>query len=92
MTRAVGEIDALESGSNALASFGAWHPHIQKCHLDVLGDIQVIYEVEALKHEADTGAPASGELLLRAASDILAKKPIRPGSRAVDQSEDIEER
>jgi hypothetical protein len=28
VTRAVGEIDALESGSNALASLSARHPHI----------------------------------------------------------------
>jgi mRNA-degrading endonuclease HigB of HigAB toxin-antitoxin module len=54
----MGEINALESGSNALTSLSAWHPHIQKRDFDVLSDIQVVYKIEALKYEADSGASA----------------------------------
>src|ERR1700721_933485 len=86
------QTDILKRGRHALAAVMTGHMPVDQSHLDVLRNIQIIDQVEALKHETDTGAPMDRQIFLWAARGVIAEEPIRSGRRAINQSENIEER
>src|SRR5580698_5643223 len=76
------QTDFFEGGLHAFAAFMTRHMPVDQSHLDVLRNIQIIDQVEALEHETDACA----------ARYVLTKKPIGSGGRTIDQTENIEER
>jgi hypothetical protein len=64
MTGSVREINTLESRGDSLTSLCARHTQVKECDLDVLRNIKVVDQIEALKYETHSGAPMQGEFFL----------------------------
>src|SRR5690606_12581870 len=88
----VRQSDALQRGRHATAPLGTAHPALPQRTLDVLADIEVIDEVEALEDETDAAAAQLRELLLAVAGHVLAEEPVVPAVRAVEQAQDVQQR
>jgi hypothetical protein len=58
------QTNIVEGGRHAFAAFMSWHMPVDQSHVDVLCNIQVIDQVEALEHEPDAGAAMDGQLFL----------------------------
>ena len=90
---AVGEADALEHLGDAAFALGGGDLAVDQSHLDVLGDVEVVDEVEALEDEADADVAADdGELVLGVAGHVLAEKHVGARGRLVDEAQHVEQR
>ena len=72
----MGHITLPQRGGHTLASLGCRHTSIDQRHFNVLGNVQIVDEIEVLEHKPHTGATAQGEILLGALGDVLAHEPV----------------
>src|SRR5581483_9518305 len=91
MPRAVGEIDPFQCLQHAPPALGSRYAPVYQADFDVLGDIQIVDQVEILKHKANTCAAVQGELFLRAACDVLAHEPVGARGGRVDETQYVQQ-
>src|SRR3979411_2724666 len=91
MARAMGNPYALESFGNPALPFAARDPPADQGHFDILGDVEIVDQIEALEDEAHHASTQDRQVPLGRASDILAEERVNAARRAVEQPEDIEQ-
>src|SRR5665213_2596658 len=92
MTGAVHETDALQRCRDPAAALRATHAAVEERDFDILGNIEIVDQVEALEDEADVPAAQAREFLLTQFRDLLAKERIAAAVGIVEQAEDVEQR
>ena len=89
---AVRHADLLERRHHALLALGRLHAAIGERQLDVLVDVQVADQVEALEDEPDLAVAHARALGERQVRDFLAVQDVAPFGRRVEQPQDREQR
>src|SRR5205085_3084971 len=92
MLRAMRHADALKRIGYALLAFGARQAAISERQFDVLIDVQVADQIEALKDEADLAVAYARALRRRKFCDRPVVEPILAVGRRVQEAEDREQR
>ena len=88
---AVGDVHALEDVVYHLFALGGLDLHVDEGQLDVLEDVQLVDEVEALEDEADVAFAVLGALFLFQCADFLAEELVLARGGVVEEAEDVEE-
>src|SRR5215510_12993150 len=86
------EADALECCADALLALRPRHAAVVKRRLNVVVDIEVRNQIEALKDEADLLAADARAFVVGEAAHVLAVEQVAPGGELLEQSCDVEER
>src|SRR5258708_35070181 len=63
---------------------------VEQRQFDILGDVQLVDQIEALEDEADGVLAQLGELCLRTACDVLIAEPIFAAGRTIEHADDVE--
>src|SRR5882762_6608940 len=87
----MGNAHAFERFGDAALALACGNPPIDQSDVDILGDVEIVNEVEALEDEADRTATQDRQALLGGASDIFAEERVAATRRAVEESQDIEQ-
>jgi hypothetical protein len=58
---------------------------VEQGQLDILGDVELVDEIEALKYKSDCALAQSRELRFRITRDIAAIEPVLTAARTVEQ-------
>src|SRR5690606_19411203 len=90
--RARGKTDELEGFPHEIAPLSPRHALVEQRQLDVLVDVELVEQVEALEDEADVAFAQLGEAVLREARDLAIGEPVAPARRRIDQADDVEQR
>ena len=77
-------------GDSALAFTGG-DPPIDKSPLDVLGNIQIVDQVETLEDKPNRASTQDGELLLGGAGHSFAEERVDAARWTVEESQNIEQ-
>src|ERR1700733_8663412 len=83
--------NAVECFGDSALAFTGRNASIDQGHVDVLGDVEIINEVEALEHKPDRASTQHGEAPLRGAGDILAEERVAAARGAVEEPQNIEQ-
>ena len=88
----VGDGHPLHHRRDPLLALRRADVQVAQRQLDVLIDVQLVDEVEALEHEADVAFAELGALLLLQAADLLAEQLVGALGGVVQEAEDVEQR
>src|SRR5580693_8402418 len=91
MARAMGNPYTFESLGDSALAFTAGDPPIDERDLDILGDIEIVDQIEALEDKANCAATQNRQVPLGSAGDILAEERVHAARRAVEEPQDIEQ-
>src|SRR5271163_23943 len=83
--------DAVERFSHPAPAFTGRDASIDQGHVDVLGDIEIVNEVEALKDKTYRTSTQHGEVPLGGTGDVLAEERVEAARGAVEEPQNIEE-
>ena len=88
----VADVHALHHLGHTSLALRCRDVEVAQRQLDVLVDVELVDEVEALEHESDISFAELGTLLLLEVRHLGAQKFIGTAGRIVQQAQDIEER
>ncbi len=91
MLAPVGDADLLQRRLHPPLALRPVDAAVDQGHLDVLGDGEVVDQVEALEHEADLVAAQAGELGLGVLGHVLAEEVVASGGGPIEQAQDVEQ-
>ena len=89
---AVGDGHPLHHRRDPLLALRRADVQVAQRQLDVLIDVQLVDEVEALEHEADVALAELGALPLLQLSDLLPQQLVAARGGVVQEAEDVEQR
>src|SRR6266436_3159119 len=91
MARAMGNPHAFEGFGNPALAFTGGNAPVNQRDLDILGDVEIVDEIEALEDKADHASAQDRQVLLVGAGDILAEERVDAARGAVEQTQDVEQ-
>ena len=89
---AVGDGHPLHHGRDPLLALGSTDFHVLERQFDVLIDVELVDEVEALEHEADVALAEFGALALLQLAHLLTEQLVGAARGVVQEAEDVEQR
>ncbi len=89
---AVGDGHPLHHRRDPLLALRGTDVQVTQRQFDVLIDVQLVDEVEALEYEADVALAELGALLLLQAADLLSEQLIGALGGIIQEAEDVEQR
>ena len=92
MLGSVADGHSLHNLGDLLLTLGGRDVQVTEWKLDVLIDIQLVDQVEALEHESDVTLTELGALLLLKLADLCAEKLVGAGGRIVQKTQDVQKR
>src|SRR5258708_40120732 len=63
---------------------------VEQRQFDILGDVQLVDQIEALEDESDGVLAQLGEPCTRTARDVLSAEPIFAAGRTIEHADDVE--
>ena len=86
-----GEPDQLQGLGDALVALRRLHAPIAQRDIDIVVDVEVGYEVEALEDEADLLVAHARARIVREAGHVLAVELVSAGVEGLEEAGDVEE-
>ena len=86
------DVHPLQDGSYHLLALGGLHTEVGEREFDILEDVQLIYQVEALEDEADIALANLRALLFFEVANFFVAQVIVALGGVVEQAQDIQER
>src|ERR1700733_13269345 len=91
MPGSVCKVYSLKGLIDPAAAVAAPYAQIEQRHFHIFDNIEIIDEIEALKHEANAATTMDGKFLLSASGNVLTQEPVSASRRAIDEAKNIEE-
>ena len=88
---AMSDVHAGHDGLHTLLALGSRDVHVAQRQFDVLIHIQLINEVETLKHEANVALAELGAVLFLEVADLMAEEFVTALGGVVQEAEDVEQ-
>ncbi len=87
----VAQTDPFKGRLDPFLALGPAHAAIDQGGLDIVGDVQVLDQVEALEDETDGVIAQARKPGFRNAGHLLAAEPVAPAGGPIEQAQDVEQ-
>ena len=88
----VGEVHACGQLAGLLATGGGWNTLIKEGDFEILQDVELWNQVEALEYEADIAAANLGEVVVVKPADVGFPEHVSPGRRSIQTTQEVHKR